>query len=353
MITSMHIQNFKCFKDFHIDLAPFNVLIGMNDTGKTAFLQAIRLFTALEPGESLEAKHLSEMLGLKIGPKALWHHGKSEVSIKSCAGDKKSGRAWAFEVKSADKGDVFQLDAVDPEDETLKDEYDQMDWRDIFAEYVGYARYYRFDPKALKAVSLVRSESMTETGKGLPTLLAKLSMADRPAFAEIEESFRQRFPQYEAIAIKPATLGDKDAFALSFKTVHGPVFAADAVSDGVILSLAFIALAHSPKPPSMLLIEEPENGIHYTSLKDCIKTLKKLSDDKTVQVILTTHSPYLLDCVEPEDVRVFCKQDDGSVHAGKLTDHADVEGLKKYFMTGEIWTELNGVGAVASGDGSK
>jgi len=34
MITSMHIENFKCFKDFDIELGPFNVLIGPNDTGK-------------------------------------------------------------------------------------------------------------------------------------------------------------------------------------------------------------------------------------------------------------------------------------------------------------------------------
>jgi len=53
MITSMHIENFKCFKEFDIELGPFNVLIGPNDTGKTAFLQAVRLAGAFPPNSSM------------------------------------------------------------------------------------------------------------------------------------------------------------------------------------------------------------------------------------------------------------------------------------------------------------
>jgi predicted ATPase len=125
---------------------------------------------------------------------------------------------------------------------------------------------------------------------------------------------------------------------VSFQTVKGETLGAESVSDGVMFSLAFIAIAHQPRPPQVLLIEEPETGVHHASLKEIVRTLKHLSDDKGVQVILTTHSPYLLDHVEPEEVFVFSKGEDGAVRAKKFSDHPDVETLRKHFKTGELWT---------------
>jgi predicted ATP-binding protein involved in virulence len=57
-------------------------------------------------------------------------------------------------------------------------------------------------------------------------------------------------------------------------------------------------------------------------------------------VILTTHSPYLLDLVNPEQVKVFSKQQDGTVEARTMSDHQEVRDMTKHFMSGTIWTEL-------------
>ncbi len=48
MIDKIHIQNFKCLRDVEVELGPFNVLIGPNDSGKTSFLEAIRWLGAEE-----------------------------------------------------------------------------------------------------------------------------------------------------------------------------------------------------------------------------------------------------------------------------------------------------------------
>jgi predicted ATP-dependent endonuclease of OLD family len=91
----------------------------------------------------------------------------------------------------------------------------------------------------------------------------------------------------------------------------------------------------------MLLIEEPETGVHHASLKDIVETLKQLSTEKGVQVILTTHSPYLLDHVEAENVHVFTKDpEEGAVHAKRLSEFEDVADMKSHFMSGEIWSIL-------------
>ena len=51
MITSMHIENFKCFKDFDIELGPFNVLIGPNASGKSNLLALLEIISASARGE--------------------------------------------------------------------------------------------------------------------------------------------------------------------------------------------------------------------------------------------------------------------------------------------------------------
>ena len=117
--------------------------------------------------------------------------------------------------------------------------------------------------------------------------------------------------------------------------------------------MAFLAVTHVSNPPGILLVEEPEKGIHHASLKLVVGTLQELAEKKNVQVILTTHSPFLLDWVEGSDVRVFAKTDDGGVRCAKLMEYPDVEKWKKHFMSGEIWTGLDEADVVAHHGGAK
>jgi len=350
MITSMHIENFKCFKDFDIELGPFNVLIGPNDSGKTAFLQAVRMVSGVTPKEIISMESLSQRLGFWLSHMSVWMQDPAaEIAIKAVA---RGGgmRSMAFSLRSRSDAHVL-ADVDDPAEIAAQ----TGDWKArCHRKCIGEAGCYRFDPEALRLPSLLKTEMKT-TGEGLATFIDDLNrLEDRSHFTELSEKFRERFPHYTVIRIDKAevmvprdpvkpTTGTiqripRDAFVLNFRTSRNGVISAQDVSDGLMVSLAFMAIGHSPHPPNILLIEEPENHVHHASLKDIVATLKQLSEDKGVQVILTTHSPYLLDQVEPEEVHVFHKDDEGAVHTARLSDHPEVEGLKKHFMTGEIWT---------------
>lgn len=136
-------------------------------------------------------------------------------------------------------------------------------------------------------------------------------------------------------------MGSSDGFGLAFMTNEETPLHSSCVSDGVILTLALITIAVNPDKPTVLLLEEPENGVHYQSLKETVEMLRSLPEDHGVQVILTTHSPYLLDLVEPEEVKVFHKNEDGSVQARGLDQFPETERLREHFGTGEIWTEFD------------
>jgi predicted ATPase len=215
-----------------------------------------------------------------------------------------------------------------------------LDWT---LRAVGEAKYYHLDPVALRQPSRIASSKpfeMSADGTGFPTFLEDMLRADRQAFFKTEEAFYQRFPQYTIDV--PKDISPNGAMnVLKLKTKNGQSLTSQEVSDGALLYLAYLAISHQPNPPGVLLVEEPENGVHHSGLKQIIEALASLSKTRGIQVILTTHSPYLLDFVEPENVQVFLKDSEGAVHATKMSDSAQVKDLQKDFMTGEIWTVLS------------
>ena len=341
MITSVHIENFKCFKDFDIELGPFNVLIGPNDSGKTAFLQALALQARTPLRGSASWASYEGVVGVSTGQDVVWRNDVSKVvEIVVKAGVAPGKPDWPeyrihAERDSLKSGVVGQA----PDELALKQWQARTgDWeRDWYDTAIGKVAFYQFEPNALRKPSRLHAV-MGRTGEGFPTFLDDINREDRQVFGELERHFYDRFPYYSNIIIDKATFGKSDAFVLKFHTIHGEILPAEAVSDGLMLSLAFIALSHSPDPPKILLVEEPEAGVHHANLKEIVGTLRYLSKNRGVQVVLTTHSPYLLDRVEPEEVRLFTKDEEGAVHATKMSDAPDVAELRKHFMTGEIWT---------------
>ena len=183
---------------------------------------------------------------------------------------------------------------------------------------------------------------MTDAGEGFTAYLDYILRTDRALFDRIEQEFLTRFPYYRKIALPTEELpGGEGVLALKFQTIREEVLSASSVSDGVMLFLAFLAISYAPRSWNVVLIEEPENGVHHTRLKEIVGTLKHLSDDKGVQVILTTHSPYLLDFVQPEEVHVFTRGQVGEVHTKRLSEYEDADEIRKHFKTGEMWSMLS------------
>ena len=359
MITSMHIENFKCFKEFDIELGPFNVLIGPNGSGKSSLLDAVRIGGDLRPGsnrpDNLHSGKFWSPLGTEfreplIHPDRIWTWMKREnlrVELRIYGREGRGPTQPYQHIRSGD-GIVFRSFVAVDEEPIPEKEQDQ--WYD---ETVGRVGYYRFAPESLKCPSLLTNE-LTNDGHGFPGYLIHILSTDRPVFERIVREFCRRFPEYTDITMPSVNVtphpqrgesempgrGKEETYRLFLKLRQQNDIDLDAedVSDGQIVCLAFIALSCISARPNILLVEEPENWIHHASLKEIVRTLKHLSDDKGVQVILTTHSPYLLDHVEPEEVFVFSKGEDGAVRAKKFSDHPDVETLRKHFKTGELWT---------------
>ena len=108
-------------------------------------------------------------------------------------------------------------------------------------------------------------------------------------------------------------------------------------SGGTLVTLAFLTLIHLHEPRKLLLIEEPENALHPGRLKEVVQILRRMvSARNDCQVIVTTHSPLLLDHVEPEEVRVFLRNAQQDVEFYDLAKVPDIRERLMFLMLGEL-----------------
>jgi predicted ATPase len=134
---------------------------------------------------------------------------------------------------------------------------------------------------------------------------------------------------------------------------NGFKIAGDRLSAGVRMMFFFVALAHHPSPPDVVLIDEPEMGVHPKRLKDIMSLLRSLSEGKltgkAVQVILTTHSPYLLDHVRlPEDQVIVFRREDSGDRSAQSVDQQRLKTFLDEFMLGEVWFNQGEEGLLAA-----
>lgn len=204
---------------------------------------------------------------------------------------------------------------------------------------------------------------MDPDGFGLATLLDDILGHDAERFLALRREFCEYFPQFRSVRIEsvPALhrqysesgqhqthpMAGKGIF---FETADGRAIRAQQASDGAILFLGLLALIQSPEPPKLLLIEEPEKGVYPKRLEEVIGLIRRLQEDPpsgrtAPQIIMTTHSPYLLSSFRPEEVTLMVRRDGGRgpVEARPLRDAPHIEerlGRGEFYL-GELWYNLS------------
>lgn len=93
----------------------------------------------------------------------------------------------------------------------------------------------------------------------------------------------------------------------------GDPFYSQQMSDGTLKVFAYLLLLEDPAPPPFLCIEEPENGLYHKLLESLAKEFREHATGRKggSQVFITTHQPYFVDALEPEEVWVLEKGSDG------------------------------------------
>jgi len=189
---------------------------------------------------------------------------------------------------------------------------------------------------------------LASDGDNLADVLDFFLRNDRKRFDTIEASVREHVPGVEKINV--STRGSPANRSIDLVIDNGLTIDGAKASAGVCLILFFVVLAHHPDPPKLILLEEPENGVHPRRLTEIVNLLRATTEGKygsAAQVVLSTHSPYLLDNLNhaTDQILVFQRKADGIRTAARMSE----DRLKEFmgeFMLGEVWFNQGEAGLI-------
>ncbi len=325
-INRLRIQNYGCIKDLELELTPLHALIGPNDSGKSTVLMALRTLTRLAAGVlsgADDSNKLATGIVLNPGMDLAATVSNETWRLNSTAPDHvneiiKSKRQSSTVTMNLGQGSKF-----------LKAE-EQM--RRALAGSV----LLRLDPDALRAPTKLIPEGqplrfMNAFGLGLPAIYDAIVTRDLHDYMRINARLTELFPTVKSLSLKNPSDQTK---ALGVQLLDGSVVGADFMSEGMLYFLAYAALRHL-EPTAVILVEEPENGLHPARIREVLDVLREIS--QTTQVILATHSPLVINELEPNEVTVLTRDPVLGTRGKLLRDTPNFAERSKVYALGELW----------------
>lgn len=109
------------------------------------------------------------------------------------------------------------------------------------------------------------------------------------------------------------------------------------LSTGTLRILALLALLRDPDPPSVIIIEEIENGLDPRTVHLLVDEIQDAVESGRTQIILTTHSPYLLDLLPLSSI-ILVERTDGEPIFNRPADQKEVQDWAERFSPGQLYT---------------
>jgi predicted ATPase len=322
------IQGFKSIASIeNLPLRPINVVIGPNGSGKSNFLGALELLQ-----HAFDEEKLKEYVRFAGGAEKILHFGS------------KATREVAFGLSFPQGQYAFQLRP------TANDE--------LYLHGGGFTRgraplagltwgIHHFDDTSFsspmrKTAKVDDNRFLRPDGSNLPSFLYLLKEKHPDSYNLIVGAVQRVAPFFDNFRLDPLLLKPDD-IKLEWRHKNSDqYFDASSLSDGTLRFIALATLFLQPERfrPSVILVDEPELGLHPHALELLAALIRQAS--VTNQVIVSTQSSLLLDHFQPEDVLV-ANRVDGGTQLSRLEPEPLAKWLEDYSL-GQLWekNELRG-----------
>lgn len=369
-ITRVIVKRFRSFPSVVLDMDNPVFVVGRNGSGKsnlsdvfafaaeamTSPLQAVLDrkggIAAVRNRSSVKSAPPNMGLAFEFGSfngvdggryafevKALPNYG-FRIVREQCLVRKKDGSRWWFDRTDSWKSNADGLiPALEPTALALPLVGGDERFAPIF-KVLGGMRVYSIEPAKLREMQDPDSGvALKPDGSNAASVLQELTRGDKEKTQKLREEI-YRFLEAivpETKSVVPKKHGNKLSMSFSQEWGQGKKLSFDAfnMSDGTLRSLGLIMAVFQKPSPSMLVIEEPEATIHPGALGAVLDLIHKAS--KTMQVMVTTHSPDLLDAkwLTEENIRIVSWQE-GASHL-LLPSEATREAIRSHLMgAGEL-----------------
>lgn len=186
-------------------------------------------------------------------------------------------------------------------------------------------------------------ERLSRSGDNLANVIQFLAEQHPDELERIFGVLRSRVPRIERVFAEPMPDG-RLLLQIKDAPFSNPVLARFA-SDGTLKLLAYLVLLYDPSPPPFIGIEEPENFLHPRLLAELAEECRAAAE--RTQLLVTTHSPFFLNGLRPEEVRVLWRDDDGYTQTSRA---ADLRGIPEFIAEGALLGHLWMEGQLGAGD---
>ena len=179
-------------------------------------------------------------------------------------------------------------------------------------------------------------ERLSMTGDNVANVIQYLAEQHPDRLERIFSVLSQRVPHIERVMASAMPDG-RLLLQIKDAPFRNPVLARFA-SDGTLKMLAYLVLLYGPELPPFIGIEEPENFLHPRLLHELAEECRGASE--RTQMLVTTHSPFFLNALRPEEVYVLWRNERGHTQAQPVNEIIGVrEFMSHGALLGDLWTE--------------
>jgi len=196
-----------------------------------------------------------------------------------------------------------------------------------------------FTPDAARSLPLAGPQRhLNIHGDNLGNVVQFMEREQPKRFQKILDRIAQKIPGIDTIATEESQ--DKRLLLRFNDKGFNDPFYAQQMSDGTLKIFAYLLLMEDPNPPPFICIEEPENGLYHKLLETLVREFRKHADGRknNPQLFITTHQPYLVDALSPEETWLLEKGLDGFSKIRRASDDKIVKAMvDEGLPLGSLW----------------
>ncbi|NCR34161.1 MAG: AAA family ATPase [Microcystis aeruginosa S11-01] len=377
-IENLRVQNYRALQDLELKkITPLTVFLGPNGSGKSTIFDVFAFLSECftvglrkawdRRGRFKELRTRGQegyiIIELKYretlaSPLITYHLAINEANNRPYVAEewlhwrrRPKGKPFRFLDFKEGEGIVISGENPQEEDERISERLDSPEFlavstlgqlakhprvsalrRFITSWYLSYltADNTRNQPEA------GAQERLSSTGDNLPNVIQYLKEDHPQRLESILQTLSRRIPRLEKVE---ASIMPNGQLLLQIKDApfQSPILAKFA-SDGTLKMLAYLTILYDPSPPQLVGIEEPENHLHPRLLPELAEECRAAT--ASTQLMVTTHSPFFVDGLKPEEVWVLYRDENGFTQAKRTSA---MQGVKEFIqngaLLGQLWME--------------